>query len=127
MERNQVKPIVIIDYLQIIQGDPQQRQSTKELIDSNVTELKRLSRSRDIPVFLISSLNRSNYLTPVDFESFKESGGIEYTADVISVSYTHLDVYKRQTWRHGTSSRPRRKPIPTPRRGGRKPTGARRT
>jgi len=28
-------------------------------------------------------LNRSNYLTPVDFESFKESGGIEYTADVI--------------------------------------------
>ena len=24
-----------------------------------------------------------NYLEPIDFESFKESGGIEYTADVI--------------------------------------------
>lgn len=83
MEQNQVKPIVIVDYLQIIQGDPAQRQSTKELIDGNVTELKRISRNRDIPIFLISSLNRSNYLTPVDFESFKESGGIEYTADVI--------------------------------------------
>lgn len=83
MERNKVKPVVIVDYLQIIQGEPGQRQSTKELIDSNVTELKRISRSRDIPIFLISSLNRSNYLTPVDFESFKESGGIEYTADVI--------------------------------------------
>lgn len=83
MERNRVKPIVIIDYLQIIQGDVKQRQSTKELIDSNVTELKRISRSRDIPVFLISSLNRTNYLTPIDFESFKESGGIEYTADVL--------------------------------------------
>lgn len=75
------KPIVIIDYLQILQGDP--RQSTKETVDTNVTELKRLSRSKDIPVFLISSLNRTNYMTPVDFESFKESGGIEYTADVI--------------------------------------------
>ena len=75
------KPIVIVDYLQIVKGDP--RQSTKEAVDSNVTELKRISRSKDIPVFLISSLNRSNYMTPVDFESFKESGGIEYTADVI--------------------------------------------
>jgi len=32
---------------------------------------------------VICSLNRQNYLTPVDFESFKESGGIEYTADVV--------------------------------------------
>lgn len=75
------KPILIIDYLQILQGDP--RQSTKEAVDANVTELKRISRSKDIPVFIISSLNRSNYMTPVDYESFKESGGIEYTADVI--------------------------------------------
>ena len=75
------KPIVIIDYLQILQGDP--RQSTKETVDTNVTELKRLSRNKDIPVFIISSLNRANYMTPVDYESFKESGGIEYTADVI--------------------------------------------
>lgn len=119
MERNQVKPIVIIDYLQIIQGDPQQRQSTKELIDSNVTELKRLSRSRDIPVFLISSLNRSNYLTPVDFESFKESGGIEYTADVIwglQLQAINEDIFnkenkikeKREKIREAKAENPRR-------------------
>ena len=81
MKRNKVKPVVIVDYLQIIQAAGQS--STKEAVDMNVTELKRLSRSKDIPIFLISSLNRANYLTPVDFESFKESGGIEYTADVI--------------------------------------------
>lgn len=81
MATTHTKPVVIIDYLQILQGDP--RQSTKELVDTNVTELKRISRSKDIPVFIISSLNRTNYMTPVDFESFKESGGIEYTADVI--------------------------------------------
>ena len=42
-----------------------------------------MSRALDLPIFVISSLNRSNYLTPVDFEAFKESGGIEYTADVV--------------------------------------------
>ncbi len=34
-------------------------------------------------MLVISSLNRSNYIAPIDFESFKESGGIEYTADVV--------------------------------------------
>lgn len=77
------KPIVFIDYLQILQGDQDKRQTTKELIDSTVTELKRLSRELDLTVFVISSVNRANYLTPIDFESLKESGGIEYTADVI--------------------------------------------
>ena len=81
MATTKTKPIVIIDYLQILQGEP--RMTAKELVDTNVTELKRLSRSKDIPVFIISSLNRTNYMTPVDYESFKESGGIEYTADVI--------------------------------------------
>ena len=79
--QKKVKPIIIIDYLQILQ--PEQKQSTKEATDNNITELKRLSRDNDITVIVISSLNRSNYLYPVDFESFKESGGIEYTADVI--------------------------------------------
>lgn len=119
MERNKVKPVVIVDYLQIIQGDTRQRQSTKELIDSNVTELKRISRSRDIPVFLISSLNRSNYLTPIDFESFKESGGIEYTADVIwglQLQAINDDVFnkenkikeKRERIREAKAENPRR-------------------
>lgn len=78
---NNVKPIVIIDYLQIIPGD--MRLGDKQRIDNTVTELKRISRDFDITLFVISSLNRGNYLTPIDFESFKESGGIEYTADVI--------------------------------------------
>lgn len=79
---NKVNPVVIIDYLQIIPGREQDR-SDKERIDGVVTELKRISRDYNIPVIVVSSLNRQNYLTPIDFESFKESGGIEYTADVI--------------------------------------------
>ncbi len=32
---------------------------------------------------LICSFNRANYASPVDYESFKETGAIEYTADVL--------------------------------------------
>lgn len=79
-------PVVIIDYLQIIPGTPDnlgRRPATKDAVDSHVRAFKKLQSKHDLVLFLIASLNRQNYLTPVDFESFKESGGIEYTADVV--------------------------------------------
>jgi len=78
--RHEVRPIIIVDYLQILQGAP--KNTVREAIDFNVVELKRLSRALGVPVIVISSVNRGNYLMPVDFESFKESGGIEFTCDV---------------------------------------------
>lgn len=84
IKRNKCKPIVVIDYLQILQpAEEDKRATVKETVDNTVTELKRISREHDLTVFIISSVNRANYLTPIDFESLKESGGIEYTADVI--------------------------------------------
>lgn len=87
-EKNGVRPIVVIDYLQTLKADvdPQTGRKptdTRQIVESNVTELKRMSRSLEIPVFVISSVNRSNYLAPIDFEAFKESGGIEFTSDVV--------------------------------------------
>ena len=81
IEQNNTRPVVIVDYLQIIQGA--QKATIREATDFNVVELKRMTRALDIPVIVISSVNRGNYLLPVDFESIKESGGIEYTADVV--------------------------------------------
>ena len=84
IKRNGTSPIVFIDYLQILQpADDARSMSAKETVDSTVTELKRISREHDLTVFVISSVNRANYLAPIDFEALKESGGIEYTADVI--------------------------------------------
>ena len=57
--------------------------TTKEAIDSTVTALKRISRDLSLPVLVISSLNRENYTNPIDFTAFKESGAIEYSADVV--------------------------------------------
>lgn len=79
-------PVLIIDYLQILtpeQDGKGRTQNTKDATDAAVTGLKRLSREKNIPILAISSVNRTNYLQPIDFESLKESGGIEYSADAV--------------------------------------------
>lgn len=84
ISKNGTSPIIFVDYLQILQPSAEVKASTtRESIDQTVTALKRLSRDYGLTVFIISSVNRSNYMQPIDFESLKESGGIEYTADVI--------------------------------------------
>jgi len=87
IERTGVRPVVFVDYLQVIA--PRRDIGSGRIIDAkmntdlNMTALKRLSRDEELTVFVISSINRSNYLTPIAFESLKESGGIEYTADCV--------------------------------------------
>ena len=85
IRRNDVRPVIFIDYLQILQPEEinGRMQTTKDVVDVTVTECKRLSRELNLTIFLISSVNRANYLTPIDFESLKESGGIEFTCDVV--------------------------------------------
>ena len=82
IKKTHVLPIVVVDYLQVLYP-MDSRLSTRDSVDMNVRALKELQKDHDLVVILVSSLNRANYLTPIDFESFKESGGIEYTADVI--------------------------------------------
>ena len=73
-------PVVCLDYLQII---PTGRESTKLGIDETVRKLKKFQRDTNTTFIVISSFNRTNYAQSVSFESFKESGNIEYTADVV--------------------------------------------
>jgi replicative DNA helicase len=76
------KPVVIIDYLQILApADP--RSTDKQNTDKAVFELKRLSREYKIPVMAISSLNRDSYTKKISMAAFKESGAIEYSSDVL--------------------------------------------
>ena len=73
-------PVVCLDYLQIM---PTGRESTKLGIDETVRKLKKFQRDTNTTFIVISSFNRTNYAQTVSFESFKESGNIEYTADVV--------------------------------------------
>ena len=74
-------PVIIIDYLQLL-APPQERLTDKQAVDQTILRLKDISRKYKTPVIAISSFNRTNYRTPATFESFKESGGIEYTSNV---------------------------------------------
>lgn len=74
-------PVVIVDYLQILA--PYEKLTEKQSIDKTVLELKRISRDFKTPVLAISSFNRQNYATEANMTAFKESGGIEYSADVL--------------------------------------------
>lgn len=91
------RPVVVIDYLQII-APADIRATDKQNTDKAVLELKRLSRDMDIPVVGISSFNRDNYTQPVNLSSFKESGAIEYSSDVlIGLQYTGMDYQEGET------------------------------
>ena len=75
-------PVVYIDYLQLLKP-PSERDDDKRAVDKNVSALRQMARDLQTPVVLISSLNRSSYSGEVSQESFKESGGIEYGADLL--------------------------------------------
>lgn len=78
------RPVVFVDYLQILRsGDPRTDADDKRRTDEAMRQLKQLSAAHGLVVFVVSSLNRSNYGESASFESLKESGGIEYTADTI--------------------------------------------
>lgn len=82
MEITGKAPVVLIDYLQVL-APIDEHMTDKQNTDKAVLELKRLSRDYDIPVIGISSFNRQSYTDPVNMSSFKESGAIEYTSDVL--------------------------------------------
>lgn len=90
-------PVIVIDYIQIL--SPYSKHYTdKQNIDKSIIELKRISRDYSTPVIGISSFNRENYMSPVNMASFKESGAIEFSADVlIGLQYEGMD------WHDGES------------------------
>lgn len=77
------KPFVVVDYLQIIQKEKDFRGTDQQHIDACVTALERYAKKQQITIFVISSVNRQSYLTPISFESLKASGSIEFSSDVV--------------------------------------------
>ena len=77
-----ITPVVIVDYLQILTSARDNApDNARFIVDENLRNLKSLSQN--MPVILISSLNREGYKNEISFEAFKESGTIEYSADEV--------------------------------------------
>ena len=107
IQKTKQKPVVFVDYLQIIApADP--HATDKQNTDANTFELKEISRDFQIPVFAVSSFNRDNYQEPVSMQSFKESGAIEYSSDVLfGLQYEGMD------YQNGEGSDSRKKRLQT--------------
>lgn len=91
MEKRQTgkAPVIILDYLQIVPAiDPLTNgrpfPSVREKVDFLCSEFRRLARDLQAPVLAASSFNRAAYSDENErpgLVAFKESGGIEYSAD----------------------------------------------
>lgn len=73
-------PVIFLDYLQLLRP-ADDRMTDKQAVDHNVTALRILARDLKTPVWCVATLNRESYSGPVDLDSFKESGSIEYGCD----------------------------------------------
>jgi replicative DNA helicase len=97
-------PVIFIDYLQIIKNKKASSKEKRLQVDEIVSQLRIIAAKYETPVFVISSLNRTAYgrakagqaTEPSDekdiyMADLKESGGIEYGADVIMTLKTSKD------------------------------------
>lgn len=76
------RPVILIDYLQILTPE-NTNQDIRLAIDDTIRSLKGISSLFNLPIIVISSLNRDNYTAPLNLSAFKESGNIEYAADYL--------------------------------------------
>jgi replicative DNA helicase len=91
-------PVVFIDYLQIIKNGTSSQNEKRLQVDEIVSELRRMAvETYETPIFVISSVNRDTYkkdkddkkqeensdTKPITLASAKESGGIDFGADIV--------------------------------------------
>ena len=95
------KPAVFLDYLQIMNPSKEseaKHYDTRRSTNDDVTKLKVLAREYDVPVVVISAFNRASYTDPVSMGSFRESSGIEYSADIlIGLQYKGMEFFTEST------------------------------
>lgn len=72
--------VVVLDYLQLLAYDKEQ---TRGALDEAIFSFREYQRKTKTTLIILSAFNRESYKGQVTMASFKESGAIEYTADVV--------------------------------------------
>lgn len=82
--KNRKAPVIFIDYLQAMPSADPTLQDRRQEIDMTISELRRLARDIGSPIVVISSMARTEY-GKTKMSGFKESGGVEFGADIAAV------------------------------------------
>lgn len=77
-------PVIVVDYLQKVPTRDQDATDRRLQIDDIVTDLRRVARDTGASIIAVSSMARDKY-DNVKLSAFKESGGIEYGADIAAI------------------------------------------
>ena len=86
---------IVFDYLQLIKGTDTTK-TAREQIDETIRELQNFQSKNDLVILFISSFNRENYRNYACIEAFKESGGLEFTADgILALQFKYSDSESR--------------------------------
>lgn len=92
--------IVIIDYLQLMQGRPSKNSDNRQQEISEISRsLKALARELDVPVIALSQLSRSVESRQIKrpmLSDLRESGSLEQDADIVMFLYRE-DYYDKDT------------------------------
>lgn len=84
--------LVVIDYLQLMQGDDPKEQNIVTIIDKITRDLKRMAVDFNVPVVILSQLSREvekrNNKRPM-LSDLRSSGQIEANANVVMFLYRH--------------------------------------
>lgn len=93
---------IFVDYLQIVPTEQEYRE-TRTRVDAIVSDLRRLARDLGAAVVAVSAVGRTSYDRP-DISAYKESGGVEYAADLGGVMVadrkTKGETALDGVWRH---------------------------
>ena len=82
--------MVIVDYLQLMLSPSEDRKSTNDQISAITRQLKLIAKENDIPVVLLSQLNRNCEARPTlknMLSDLRDSGSIEQDADCVLFLY----------------------------------------